>query len=84
WAPSDQALLQATDELMRDDNVTDATWAALVEHWDEQQRIDLVFTIGQYRMISMALNTFGVQIEDGVERFPAALFASGRFAAESG
>ena len=85
WIPADRALLQATDELMRTDAVTDATWAALVEHWDEQQRIDLVFTVGQYRMISMALNTFGVQIEDDVvERFPPALFQDGRFGAGNG
>jgi alkylhydroperoxidase family enzyme len=85
WAPADQALLQAADELMAGDTVSDATWASLVEHWSEQQRIDLVFTVGQYRMISAALNTFGVQIEDDVtERFPAELFESGRFAAGNG
>lgn len=86
WAPDDRALLQATDELMAADDVTDPTWADLVEHWDEQQRIDLVFTIGQYRMVSMALNTFGVQIEDEVvERFPPDLFEDGgRFAAGNG
>ena len=51
-------------------------------HWSEQQRMDVVFTVGQYRMISAALNTFGVQIEDDVvERFPPELFASGPFAA---
>jgi hypothetical protein len=35
-------------------------------------------------MVSMALNTFGVQIEDGVERFPPALFEDGRFAGGNG
>jgi alkylhydroperoxidase family enzyme len=81
WDAADRAVLRATDELMADDVVGDETWAALVEHWTEQQRIDLVFTVGQYRMISMALNTFGVPIEDDVtERFPAELFERGRFA----
>jgi len=28
--------------------------------------IDLVFTVGQYTMVSMALNSFGVQLEDDV------------------
>jgi hypothetical protein len=27
--------------------------------------IDLVFTVGQYSMVSMALNSFGVQLEPG-------------------
>ena len=34
--------------------------------------MDLVFTIGQYHLVSMALNALGVQIEPSeTERFPA-------------
>ena len=32
--------------------------------------MDLVFTIGQYHLVSMALNSFGVQLEPGGARFP--------------
>ena len=32
--------------------------------------MDLVFTVGQYNLVSMALNTLGVQLEDGAEGFP--------------
>jgi hypothetical protein len=32
--------------------------------------MDLVFTVGQYNMVSMALNTLGVQLEPGVDGFP--------------
>jgi alkylhydroperoxidase family enzyme len=32
---------------------------------DEQQRMDLVFTTGNYIALAMALNTFGVEVEDG-------------------
>jgi hypothetical protein len=32
--------------------------------------LDLVFTVGQYTLVSMALNTFGVQLDDGIEGFP--------------
>ena len=28
--------------------------------------MDLVFTVGQYTQVSMILNTFGIQVEDGV------------------
>jgi hypothetical protein len=31
--------------------------------------MDLVFAIGMYTLVSMALNTFGVQIEDGSKGF---------------
>ena len=27
--------------------------------------MDLVFTVGQYTQVSMILNTFGIQVEDG-------------------
>ncbi len=33
--------------------------------------MDLVFAVGQYVLTSMALNTFGVQRDDGVPGFPA-------------
>jgi hypothetical protein len=33
--------------------------------------IDLVFTVGQYNLVSMALRSFGVEREAGVEGFPA-------------
>ena len=32
-----------------------------VEHLDERQRMDLVFTIGCYGALAMAINTFGVE-----------------------
>ncbi|WP_237573294.1 carboxymuconolactone decarboxylase family protein [Mycolicibacterium lacusdiani] len=58
--PLDQVVLTAVDELEVDSNVSDATWAALSEHLDERQRMDLVFTIGSYGLLAMAFNTFGV------------------------
>jgi hypothetical protein len=32
--------------------------------------MDLVFTAGQYKLVSMALNSLGVQLEDGFEGLP--------------
>jgi alkylhydroperoxidase family enzyme len=68
WSPAERALLQAVDELHEDSFVTEPTWKALGTHFNEQQLMDLVFTVGQYTMVSMALNTFGVQIEDEAAR----------------
>ena len=58
-----------TDELVDDAFVSDATWKALTEHFDTQQSIDLVFAVGQYNLVSMALNTLGVQVEEENLRF---------------
>jgi 4-carboxymuconolactone decarboxylase len=65
WSPADRALLQASDELHHDQFITDATWAALSEHFSEKQRMDVVFTAGQYTQVSMILNSFGVQLDEG-------------------
>ena len=60
----DSALMNAVDELDEKTNISDQTWAALGERLDEQQRMDLVFTTGNYIALAMALNTFGVEVED--------------------
>jgi alkylhydroperoxidase family enzyme len=69
WSELERALLDATDELHADAFVSDATWERLAE-LDVQQRIDLVFTVGQYTLVSMALNTLGVQPEPGLPSLP--------------
>ncbi len=65
WSASDKALLRAADELHHDQFITDATWAALGEHFNDKQRMDVVYTAGQYTQVSMMLNTFGVQLDEG-------------------
>ena len=62
----DRLLLKATDELHADAHVSDATWQALEKHLSRQQMMDLVFTVGQYNLVSMALNSFGVQADEGL------------------
>jgi alkylhydroperoxidase family enzyme len=57
----DRLLLQATDELHGDAHISDPTWQGLAGHYTRQQLMDLVFTVGQYNLVSMALNSFGVQ-----------------------
>jgi alkylhydroperoxidase family enzyme len=59
----DRALFCAVDELDEKSNISDQTWAALSERLDERQRMDLVFTTGNYIALAMALNTFGVEVE---------------------
>lgn len=56
-----QLALTAVEELHERSDLTDGTWDALHEHFDERQRIDLVFTICGYLMLSVAFNTFGIE-----------------------
>ncbi len=69
WAPHEVDLLRAVDELHADAFITQPTWDKLAERWNTQELMDLVFAIGQYNLVSMALNTLGVQLEEGVEGF---------------
>jgi AhpD family alkylhydroperoxidase len=59
----DRTIFNAVDELDEKSNLSDKTWAALGARLDERQRMDLVFTIGGYIALAMALNTFGVEVE---------------------
>jgi AhpD family alkylhydroperoxidase len=68
WSERERLLLRATDELHADAFVSDATWTGLSAHLSTEQCIDLVFAVGQYNLVSMALNTLGVQPES--EDFP--------------
>jgi 4-carboxymuconolactone decarboxylase len=64
WSSADAAILRACDELHSDQFVSDDTWVLLCRFLGEQQRMDLVFTVGQYTQVSMFLNSFGVQLDD--------------------
>jgi len=69
WTPREAAVLRAADELWREARVGDATWVELSRHFDVPQLLDLVFAIGQYTLVSMALNTLGVERDPGVPGF---------------
>ena len=64
WSALDELILKATDELHHERCVADSTWAGLSEHWSTQQMMDLVFAVGQYTLVSMALRSFGVVLDD--------------------
>jgi len=70
WTDLERALLRATDELHADAFIGDATWAALARNLDTHQLMDLIFTVGQYNLVSMALNSLGVQPEPGLPDLP--------------
>ena len=65
WSAADAVLIRATDELHDDQFIRDATWEELGRHFTDKQRMDVVFTAGQYTQVSMILNSFGVQLDEG-------------------
>ena len=69
WSDTDRLLLQATDELHASSCIAEATWQGLAAHFNTQQLMDIVFTVGQYNLVSMALNSFGVEPDAGLPGF---------------
>ena len=67
--PFESTLLRAVDELHANSFIGDSTWRALAERYSIEQLMDLLFTAGQYKLVSMVLNSLGVQLEEGFEGF---------------
>lgn len=67
--PFDELLLRATDELHADAMIGETTWEQLASRYDSRQLMDLIFTVGQYNLVSMALNTLGVPLDPGLQGF---------------
>jgi 4-carboxymuconolactone decarboxylase len=69
WTPLEAALLRAVDELHANAFITDGTWNVLSASLDARQLMDLVFTVGAYDLLAMAFNTFGLELDPGLEGF---------------
>ncbi|MEV5850556.1 carboxymuconolactone decarboxylase family protein [Streptomyces sp. NPDC051985] len=59
----ERTLAAATDELLADDEISAATWSGLGPELTAEQRVELVFLVGGYRMLASALRTLGVAAE---------------------
>jgi Uncharacterized conserved protein len=64
WSEKEGALLQVADDLFENSVVSDETWGILSKHYTTEQLMDAVFTVGQYNLVSWALNSFGVPLDD--------------------
>lgn len=71
WNVVERTVLLAADELYRDSSLSDATWTTLSAHFDTTMMMNVIITAANYRMVSVALNALGVQLDPGDEKFPA-------------
>jgi alkylhydroperoxidase family enzyme len=69
WSDLDRAVIRMADELRYDAMISDATWADLRKGYSDRQVMELLFTAAQYQLVSMALNTLGVQLEPAAVDF---------------
>ncbi len=63
WSPRDRALLQAADELHDEGSIRDLTWLSLDHDHDDAAKLEIVFVVGHYTMLSMVANSSGVPAE---------------------
>ncbi len=68
WSPHDAAMLRAVDELIGAGEIADATWQALAGEFDDQQLMDLVFTVGAYEILALAFRSFRIELDEDLLR----------------
>ncbi len=64
WSPLEAAMVAAVDDLVVDGAIADDRWAVLAAELDAPQLLDLVFTVGAYDALAMALASFRVELDD--------------------
>lgn len=71
----ERVIIRATEELVNDKAVSDASWQELSAEWNNQQMLDFLFTVGCYVAVA------GVLRSTGVEREPELLELAERYGA---
>ncbi len=71
WSDADRLAITVTDELCATNDLTDTSWDRALARWGEQDLIELIFLIGNYRMLAGFLNAARVELDDGLEGFPS-------------
>jgi 4-carboxymuconolactone decarboxylase len=71
WTPLEADLLAATDQLLDRYRIDDETWAALSEHLDERQLLEVTFVVGTYTALAMVFNSVGVELDPELADVPA-------------
>lgn len=73
WSPPERLLLQLVEEMCAHNAVTDATFAAMQQHYTDDLIIDAVFCVATYVMFSVAYAPIGMPPEDDLPPFPVPL-----------
>ena len=69
WNREERAALRAAEELHSDKYISNIVWEEISQYFDQTQTMDIVATVGNYTLVSMMLNTFGVQLDGWLERY---------------
>jgi 4-carboxymuconolactone decarboxylase len=57
----ERVVIRATEDLVRDQKISDANWDALMVEWDAKQMLDFLFTVGCYVMVAGVMRSTGAE-----------------------
>lgn len=61
WSDRERALLAACDEMHEKGDLSDATWQALSDHYNERLLIEVVLLIGHYQMLAGVIGALRIE-----------------------
>ena len=70
WSDAEQALIAAVDALHHRATWTDAEFAGLRAHYDEDKILEIILLCGFYRTVSYLANALALPLEEKAARFP--------------
>ena len=57
----ERVVIRATEELVNDKKLSDASWQSLMAEWNNQQMLDFLFTVGAYVTVAGVMRSTGVE-----------------------
>jgi alkylhydroperoxidase family enzyme len=72
WNEADADLLRVADDLHADACISPEIWTRLSARYSTRQIMDMVFLVGCYDVLAMAIKSFGIPLEPGVAPLDAA------------
>jgi alkylhydroperoxidase family enzyme len=70
WSEAEQALISAVDALHHRATLSDAEFAALSAHHDDDKILEIILLCGSYRTVSYLANGLRLPLEEKAARFP--------------
>ena len=71
WPAEEAVLIATVDALLDHTKLTDGEWAALREHFDEAQTLEIIQLVGFYHGVSLLCGALDLPLEANAARFPA-------------
>lgn len=68
WTESEAAMLRSVDELIHDGAISESTWRLLAGDLNEQQLLDLIFTVGLYDILARLFESLELKIDNDIHQ----------------